>query len=119
MYKYKKGISYQFDIEGLGEFRFIFSRNNDITPNSGKDKYYFESYWNPKQYGLVDFIVGYYVDNIEDEVKRLTYDLDYYIKGARISCECHIDTNDDIDGVYTGILYDYFDMDYEPKLEEE
>jgi len=118
MYKYKKGVSYQFDVKGLGEFRFIFSRNTDITPNNGKNKYYFESYWSPESYGLVDFIVGYYVDNIEDEVKRLSYDLDYFIEGARISCECHIDADNDIDVVYTGILYDYFEEEYEPEEED-
>ncbi|HBY19858.1 MAG TPA: hypothetical protein DEG71_02440 [Clostridiales bacterium] len=113
MYNYKKGVSYQFDVKGLGEFKFIFSRNSDITP--GKDKYYFESYWNPENYGLVDFIVVYYVDNIEDEVKRLIYDLDYFIDGARISCICRIEAGHDDEGVYEGILYDYFDEEYEPK----
>lgn len=112
MHKYKKGQSYQFDIEGLGEFRFIFSRNPDITP--GKDKYYFESYWNPERYGLIDFIVGYYVDNIEDEIKRLSYDLSYFIDGAKISCQCRIDAGHDDEGVYEGILNDYFEEEYEP-----
>ena len=115
MYKYKKGVSYQFDVEGLGEFRFIFSRNSDITPNNGKDKYYLESYWNPANYGLVDFIVGYYVDDIEDAVKRFSYDLDYFIDGARISCLCRIEDGSDNEGVYEGILNDYFDEEYECK----
>lgn len=115
MYKYKSGKSYQFDIEGLGEFRFIFSRNSNITP--GTDKYYFESYWNPENYGLVDFIVGYYVDDIEDEVKRLNYDLSYFIDGARVSCLCRIDAGHDNEGVYEGILNDYFEEEYEPKLD--
>jgi hypothetical protein len=110
MYKYKKGISYQFDVKGLGEFRFIFSRNYNIT--KGTDKYYFESYWNPERYGLVDFIVGYYVDNIEDEVKRLSHDLSYFIDGARISCICRIEADNDDEGVYEGILNDYFDEEY-------
>ena len=115
MYNYKKGVSYQFDVEGLGEFRFIFSRNLDITPNNGKDKYYLESYWNPANYGLVDFIVGYYVDDIEDAVKRFSYNLDYFIDGARISCICRIEAGHDDEGVYEGILNDYFDEEYEYK----
>jgi len=110
---YKKGVSYQFDVKGLGEFRFIFSRNCDITPGKG-GRYYFESYWNPDNYGLVDFIVGYYVDDIEDEVRRLKDDLSYFIDGARTSCQCRIDSGHDDEGVYESILNDYFEEEYVP-----
>lgn len=120
MYKYKAGKSYQFDIEGLGEFRFIFTENEEVT--SGTDKYFLECYWNPERYGLVDFIVGYYVDNIEDTVERLSYDLDYFIEGARISCLCRIDIGQDDEAVYEDILNDYFEEEYgseERGLEQE
>jgi hypothetical protein len=110
MYKYKKGVSYQFDVEGLGEFRFIFSRNLDITP--GTDKYYMKSYWNPESYGLVDFIVGCYINDIEDEVKGLSHDLSYFVDGARISCICRIEDGSDNEGVYEGILNNYFGEEY-------
>lgn len=103
-----KGTFYKINVEDLGEFNFLFSENKEIT--SGTNKYFVESYWNPDNYGLVDFIVGYYVDDIEDEIYKITNDMSYFINGARISCECHMDDVSDDEGVYENILVSYFGL---------
>lgn len=98
--------TYLREIEGLGEFKFIFTVN---TNHPDQSEYYVESFFNPFNYGSVDFLVGYYVNNIDEEIKRYENDFDYFIDSARISCEYAIQDTDDIDGEYTGILMNYFD----------
>lgn len=105
-----KGTFYKINVEDLGEFNFLFSEN--INDKRFTKKYFMESYWNPDNYGIVDFIVGYEVDNIEEEINRITEDMSYFIDGARISCLCHMDDNTDTEGIYEGILATYFDYDF-------
>lgn len=109
--KGKLGKSYLREIEDLGEFTFIFTKTplEEIKP--GTSKYYVEALWNPENYGLVDFIIGYYIEDIDEEIDRYESEdgLDYFIDGARISCECRIASGHDDEGVYTGILMDYFE----------
>lgn len=110
MYLCQEGKCFKFNVEGLGEFTFIFTPNTKTPIPHGEDKYYVECHWNPEYYGLIDFIVGYYVECVDKEVKKLRCGLDYYIDCARISCECHL--TDDIDGeVYLDILKNYFNYD--------
>jgi hypothetical protein len=45
----------------------------------------------------------------------LSYDLNYFIDGARISCICRIEADQDNDGVYESILNDYFEEEYVPE----
>lgn len=101
-----KGVFYQINVDELGEFKFLFSENMDIQ--RGEKKYFLESFWNPPNYGLVDFIVGYYVEDIEKEMNRIKEDMNYFIDGARVSCLCRIEDGTDTEGVYEGILYKYF-----------
>lgn len=106
-----KGTFYKIKVEDLGEFNFLFSENKGINPDT--KNYFMESYWNPDNYGRIDFIVGYYVDDIEDEIYKITKDISYFIDGAKISCECHMDDGSDDEGVYEGILATYFNYDFE------
>jgi hypothetical protein len=116
--KVKNGTFCEINIEGLGEFKFLFSKNPDVKP--GTNKYYVESIWNPKNYGKIDFIVGYYVSDINEEIQSLMFDMSYFIDGAKIACEIHVEEDDDIDGVYTGILCSYFGVDMEDiEIEED
>jgi len=62
-------------------------------------------------YGLVDHIVGYYCESIEWEINRIIDDMSYFIDGARVSCLCRIDDNSDNEGVYQGILDEFFNED--------
>jgi len=104
-----QGIFYEINLEGLGEFKFLFSENKESK--SVKDKFFVESFWNPPNYGLVDFIVGYYCESIEWEINRIIEDMSYFIDGARVSCLCRIDDNSDNEGVYQGILDEFFSED--------
>jgi len=101
-----KGTFYQINIGDLGEFRFLFSKNMDIQ--RGEKKYFLETFWNPPNYGLVDFIVGYYCEDIEKEINRIKEDMSYFIDGARVSCLCRIESGQDDEGVYEGILDMFF-----------
>lgn len=102
-----KGTFYRIDIKDLGEFRFLFQDKND------EGKYFMEVYWNPDNYGLVDFLYGCYVDDIKKEMSENSDDMDYFIDSARISCICRIEDGTDIEGVYEGILNSYFDEEYD------
>lgn len=101
-----KGTFFQINIDDLGEFKFLFSENKDIR--KGTDKYLMESFWNPPNYGLVDFIVGYYCADTEKEMHRIIDDPSYFIDGARVSCLCRIESGHDDEGVYQGILNEWF-----------
>jgi len=100
------GTFFQLNIDDLGEFRFLFSENEDSKKNT--DKYFMECFWNPPSYGLIDFIVGYYCEDIEKEMDRILDDPSYFIDGARVSCECRIESGHDDEGVYEGILDIFF-----------
>jgi hypothetical protein len=103
----KSGTFFEIDIEGLGEFRFLFSVNKEFK--SKENQYYVESYWCPTNYGIVDFIEGHYVENIfKERIDIINNSMDYYIDGARISCICHIEDNTDTENVYSDILKSYF-----------
>ena len=104
-----QGTFYEINLEGLGEFKFLFSENKESK--SVKDKFFVESFWNPPNYGLVDFIVGYYCESIEWEINRIIDDMSYFIDGARVSCLCRIDDNSDNEGIYQGILDEFFSED--------
>ena len=104
-----QGTYYEINLEGLGEFKFLFSENKESK--SVKDKFFVESFWNPPNYGLVDFIVGYYCESIEWEINRIIDDMSYFIDGARVSCLCRINDNSDNEGVYQGILDVFFSED--------
>jgi len=106
-----QGTFYEINLEGLGEFKFLFSENKESK--SVKDKYHVESFWNPPNYGLVDFIVGYYCESIEWEINRIIEDMNYFIDGARVSCLSRIESNHDNEGVYQGILDEFFSEDDE------
>jgi len=107
------GKVYLREIEGLGEFTFVFSKSKW---EDSKKKYMLQSYFNPKNYGKVDFIVGYEIDSIGEEIVKLERDFDYFIDGARVSCLCNLENDDE--GVYTALLIDYFDYTDE-EIEEE
>jgi len=81
----------------------------------GNDIPMFENVWDICEELDVKYEDYDYVDDIEDAVKRFSYDLDYFIDGARISCICRIEAGHDDEGVYEGILNDYFDEKYECK----
>lgn len=115
--KIKNGTFCEIIVKDLGEFKFLFSKNPDIRP--GTDKYFVESIWNPVNYGKIDFIVGYYTADVNEEIQKLMFDMSYFIDGARIACECHVEEDDDIDGVYTGILCSYFGVDFEEDNDED
>ncbi len=102
--------TYLREIDGLGEFKFIFTNTPTKEIKEGTNKYFVEAIWNPKDYGDISFLVGYYISNIEKEIENYEKDfgMDYFIDGARISSECAVEDIDDIDGVYTGILINYF-----------
>ena len=104
-----QGTFYEINLEGLGEFKFLFSENKNSK--SVKDKFFVESFWNPPNYGLVDHIVGYYCESIEWEINRIIDDMSYFIDGARVSCLSRIDDNSDNEGVYQGILDVFFSED--------
>ena len=72
-----QGTFYEINLEELGEFKFLFSENKESK--SVKDKFFVESFWNPPNYGLVDFIVGYYCESIECEINRIIEDMSYFI----------------------------------------
>jgi len=97
-----KGTFYEIDLKYIGEFKFLFSENT--SHKCGDKKYFMESFWNPPQYGIVDFIVGYGVDDIEEEMNRVNEDMSYFVDGARISCKVHIEEDNNDDGVYEEIL---------------
>jgi hypothetical protein len=101
-FQVREGKCYQIDIEDLGEFRFLVYDNVEKINNQ---KYYFESYWSPEKYGILDFIIGSSFDNFEEDVID---NIDYYIDGARISCEIHVQENTDTEDVYRDILKSYF-----------
>ena len=102
-----QGMFYEINLEGLGEFKFLFSENKESK--SVKDKFFMECFWNPPNYGLVDHIVGYYCESVEWEINRILDDkMDYFIDGARVACLCRIDSNHDDEGVYEGILDEFF-----------
>jgi len=104
-----QGTFYEINLEGLGEFKFLFSENKESK--SVKDKFFVESFWNPPNYGLVDHIVGYYCESIEWEINRIINDMNYFIDGARVSCLSRIESNHDNEGVYQGILVEFFSED--------
>ena len=114
----KQGVYYDLEIKDLGEFKFLFSINedkgkledkNNQNDKSSNKEYFLEAFWNPPQYGLVDFLVGYYVDDIDKEMDKIIDDMSYFIDGARVSCLCRIKNNHDDEGVYEGILDMWFD----------
>ena len=109
----KKGVHFEVNIKDLGEFRFLFSYNKDKGKDkeskSSNKKYFLEVFWNPPSYGLVDFLVGYYVDDIDKEMDKIIEDMSYFIDGARVSCLCRIESGHDDEGVYEGILDMWFD----------
>lgn len=109
MNKLSKGVFYQIDIENLGEFRFLFHDKGKLTETKN---HYLEVYWNPSNYGLVDFLVGYDVEDIDKEIAEFQEDMSYFIDSARISCICRIEDGSDNEGVYEGILNSYFDEEY-------
>ena len=111
------GTFYEINLEGLGEFKFLFSENKESK--SVKDKFFVESFWNPPNYGLVDFIVGYYCESIEWEINRIIDDMSYFIDGARVSCLCRIDDNSDNEGIYQGILDEFFSEDDDKEFEDD
>lgn len=84
-----------------GVFRFMFKLNPDPDP---KTKYYMEVLWNPERYGIVDFLVGMDIDDIDAEMQSIKRDISYYANGARIACEGHVEEDTDPDGVYKTIL---------------
>lgn len=100
--------AYLKEVKGLGEFKFIFSKSKD--KKVGK-QLYMEAFFNPEDYGIVDFLIGYGVDDFDDEINSIENNFEYFIDCAKISCICHLE--DDIDGVYTGLLIDYFGCDEE------
>jgi len=108
----KKGVHFEVNIKDLGEFRFLFSNNKDKgkdkESNSSNKEYFLEAFWNPPQYGLVNFLVGYYVDDIDKEMDIIIDDMSYFIDGVRVSCLCRIESNHDDEGVYEGILDEFF-----------
>jgi len=104
-----QGTFYEINLEELGEFKFLFSENKESK--SVKDKFFVQSFWNPPNYGLVDHIVGYYCESIEWEINRIIEDMSYFIDGARVSCLCRINDNSDNEGVYQGILDEFFSED--------
>ncbi|AEY66617.1 hypothetical protein [Clostridium sp. BNL1100] len=99
-------------VDGLGEFKFLFKENTSEDKSQGK--YYMEVLWNPIGYGLIDFIVGQYVDDIDSEMINIKEDMSYYIDGARISCICRIESGHDDEGVYEDILKNFFGEECEP-----
>jgi len=110
---FKQGYFFEINIEDLGEFKFLFSENEESK--SDKDKYFMESFWNPPNYGLVDHIVGYYCEDIQKEMEKITdkNGMDYFIDGARVACLCRIESGHDDEGVYEVILDEWFDEDEE------
>ena len=40
-----QGTYYEINLEGLGEFKFLFSKNKESK--SVKDKFFVQSFWNP------------------------------------------------------------------------
>jgi predicted RNase H-related nuclease YkuK (DUF458 family) len=102
------GVCHEIIVEGLGEFKFIFSKKDIDKWDDCKEKIHLEVFWNPERYGVTDFIIGYFVDDIEEEMESIIEDMSYFIDGARISCECHLDDDTDNDGIYTGILESFF-----------
>ena len=112
-----QGTFYEINLEGLGEFKFLFSENKESK--SVKDKFFVESFWNPPNYGLVDFIVGYYCESIEWEINRIIDDMNYFIDCARVSCLCRIDDNSDNEGIYQGILDEFFSEDDDKEFEDD
>lgn len=110
--KGKKAIAYLRDIENLGEFKFIFNRTPLKDIKEGTDKFLVEAFFNPDSYGKVDFLLGSYHNNIEDEIAKLEdeddYIMDYFINCARISCEFAVEFNEDTEGVYEELLMNYF-----------
>lgn len=107
------GEFYKIKIKNLGEFNFLFSPNEDFDDEFGSDKYYMEVYWNPFNYGLADFIIGQYAEDVYETMNKHYNYMDYYIDCAKVACLCHLDNNTDTDGVYIDILNEYFDMDIE------
>jgi len=98
-------------VDGLGEFKFLFKEN--IPDNESRGKYYMEVLWNPSGYGIVDFIVGMDIEDIDSEIEDIKEDMSYYIDGARVSCECHIENGTDDEGVYQEILDSWFGQEEE------
>lgn len=105
MSKFSTGRFYQINVDNLGEFRFLF---HDKSKHSKDKNYFLEVYWNPDNYGLVDFIVGYDVEDINEEIVKIQDDMSYFIDGARISCLCRVEDGTDTEGVYEAILNSYF-----------
>lgn len=106
-----RGTYFRKDVKDLGEFRFVFMKTPKEDLREGTNKYFMECFWNPKNYGMVDFVVGYYVEDIDDEIDRISDDMSYFIDGAKISCECRIGSDEDNEGMYEDILMDFFDYD--------
>lgn len=103
-----KGIYFRKDIDNLGEFRFVFCKTPEEELREGTNKYFVECFWSPENYGLVDFIVGLFVSDIDEAIEDYSNNMDYFIDGARVSCECRMASDEDKEGVYEGILMDYF-----------
>ena len=100
-------------VDELGEFKFLFKDN--IPDDESQGKYLMEAFWNPPDYGIVDFLEGHYVDDIDLEIENIKENMSYYIDGARISCESHIENKTDDEGVYQDILDSWFNQEGESK----
>lgn len=106
-------------VDGLGEFKFLFKENEPDDETQGK--YIVEAFWNPHDYGIVDFIVGCYINDIDSTMESIKENMIYYIEGARVSCESHIKDGTDEEGVYQDILDLWFEQEEseEREVEEE
>lgn len=100
----ERGIYYRRDIKRLGEFRFVFGS----TLNTGDKGCYMEAFFNPMEYGDTSFIVGYAVNNVDEEIEKLEDNIDYFINGAATTCLCKLENNEDYDEIYENILRGYF-----------
>ena len=113
--KGKKAIAYLKEVDDLGEFKFIFTETpkEDIGFSTGK--YSVDSYFSIPNYGEINFLEGYYVNDIDKEIEELEKEDGMYglINCARISCECNVEFTDDVDGMNCGILMEYFGYEEE------
>ncbi len=110
-----QGYFYELSINNLGEFKFLFKKN--VLEETAEENYLMEVFWNPEDYGVTDFIVGQYVDDIELTMEKVKSNMDYYIDGARVACLCRIESGHDDEGVYESILNEFFDEKYEQEEE--
>ena len=67
-----------------------------------------ETFWNPQDYGKLDFLVGLLTNDIEQTMEVVRSDLSDYINGIESICRSHVDEGSDRDGVYKSIICAHF-----------